>query len=90
MDRVNYELDQAQNDIFERKNNHWDRFWYVMDAVVLPGMKAPEFLNHLLKPDVQNRLNIVMEPLEPEYGWYGEGDYSILGLFNKKTFEVEE
>lgn len=90
LDRVDYEYTEAQKDIFERKNHHWDRFWYVMEAVALPDMEPNEFLQHLLKPEVQKRLNIKMKLLEPEYGWYGSGDYSILGLFNKKTFEIEE
>lgn len=90
MDRVNWELDQANNDLFEKNNHHWDRFWYVAEAVAVPGVDDSDLLKHLLKPEVKKRWNLKMEPLEPEYGWYGEGDYSILGLFNKKTFEVEE
>ena len=64
----------------------WSRLQYILEDTEYQGFAYEEIVAHLIK--VKSILNIKMEPLEPEYGWEGPGDYN-LGWFDKEEFRKE-
>ena len=67
-------------------SDSWSRLQYMLGDVGYQGFTYKEIVDHLKK--VKDILGIKMEPLEPEYGWEGPGDYN-LGWFNREKFREE-
>lgn len=70
----------------KNKSNDWSRLDYMLDGISNIGFGDIDAKNYVIKNG--RRMGLSILPLDPEYGWYGSGDYD-LGWFNPVEFKKE-
>lgn len=82
---VDYWLYQTPS-YMKNKSESWSRLDYMIEDISNLGFGEPDAKAYVIKNGKRLGLNLLA--LEPQYGWYGSGDYD-LGWFNKREFEKE-
>ena len=82
---VDYYLNQLPP-YMKNRSADWSRVDYMLEEVPTLGFGDSDAKAYIIKNGKKMGLNV--KPLEPQYGWYGSGDYD-LGWFNKREFEKE-
>ena len=67
-------------------SNSWARVDYMLDDISNLGFGWNEAKEHVINN--ANKYHTTIRELEPEYGWYGSGDYAF-EWFNKDAFRKE-
>lgn len=70
----------------KNKSNDWSRLDYMLDGISNIGFSDSDAKHYIIKNAKHMHLSLL--PLDPEYGWYGSGDYD-LGWFNPVEFKKE-
>lgn len=73
------------NNKYDRSNS-WARVEYMLDEISNLGFGWNEAKEHVINNE--NKYHTTIRELEPEYGWYGSGDYAF-EWFNKDAFRKE-
>lgn len=82
---VDYYLNQTPS-YMKNRSEDWSRLAYMLEEISDLGFGGPDVKAYVIKNGKRLGLNLLA--LEPQYGWYGSGDYD-LGWFNKSEFDKE-
>lgn len=75
-----------KNNLWKNSSGDWARLQHTLRDIK-HDFTYDEIVNYLMGN--KGRLGLKMIPLEPAYGYGGQGDYDLLGVFDKQRYERE-